>query len=343
MEKEIQLVKTKSNADRYNIAAWILAAAGLFIVLKLQLLSALLSGLLVYEMVHIAETRLPRRLSSKRARMLAVTFLTFLAVIIVAAAVTGLVVFIRGEGHLSSLLEKMAESINQARVNLPSSISAHLPANADDLRNTMVRWLQANAQEIRIIGVDFSRALAHILVGLVIGAIVSLMGGQPHKSDRPLARALIERMSRLGNAFRRIVFAQVRISAINTILTGLFLLAGLPIFGVHLPLAKTLVILTFLVGLLPVIGNLISNTVVIVVSFSVSISVAIAALIFLIVIHKLEYFLNARIVGSQISARAWELLVAMLLMEAAFGMAGVVAAPIYYAYLKDELTTLKLV
>jgi hypothetical protein len=32
------------------------------------------------------------------------------------------------------------------------------------------------------------------------------------------------------------------------------------------------------------------------------------------VIHKLEYFLNARIVGIQINARAWELLIAMLLI-----------------------------
>ena len=61
------------------------------------------------------------------------------------------------------------------------------------------------------------------------------------------------------------------------------------------------------------------------------------------VIHKLVYFLNARIVGKQISARPWELLVAMLVMEAAFGAGGLVAAPIYYAYLKDELSDRKLV
>jgi predicted PurR-regulated permease PerM len=65
--------------------------------------------------------------------------------------------------------------------------------------------------------------------------------------------------------------------------------------------------------------------------------VALASLVFLIVIHKLEYFLNAKIVGNRINARAWELLLAMLLMEAAFGLPGVVAAPVYYAYLKDEL------
>jgi predicted PurR-regulated permease PerM len=50
-----------------------------------------------------------------------------------------------------------------------------------------------------------------------------------------------------------------------------------------------------------------------------------------------EYFLNARIVGNRINARAWELLVAMLAMEAAFGIYGVIAAPLYYAYVKDEL------
>jgi predicted PurR-regulated permease PerM len=244
---------------------------------------------------------------------------------------------------LSSLLEKMAESITHARANLPASLSAYLPATADDLKDGMVHWLHTHAREIRTAGADFGRALAHIVVGLVIGAMVSLTDVRSHTSERPLARALAERMSRLGNAFRRVVFAQVRISAINAVLTGLFLLAALPIGGVHLPLAKTLVILTFVVGLLPVIGNLISNTVIVIVGFSVSIYVAVAALVFLIAVHKLEYFLNARIVGAQISARAWELLVAMLLMEAAFGMSGIIAAPIYYAYLKDELSTRELV
>jgi predicted PurR-regulated permease PerM len=93
----------------------------------------------------------------------------------------------------------------------------------------------------------------------------------------------------------------------------------------------------FIAGLLPVVGNLISNSVIVIVSLSHSLYAALGALGFLVLIHKLEYFVNARIVGTQIRARAWELLIAMLTMEAAFGIAGVVAAPIYYAYLKDEL------
>ena len=126
-------------------------------------------------------------------------------------------------------------------------------------------------------------------------------------------------------AFRNIVFAQIKIALLNTVFTGIFLAVVLPLFGVHLPLTKTLIMLTFLLGLLPVIGNLISNTLITIVALSLSIWVAVAALGYLIVIHKVEYFLNARIVGGQISAKSWELLLAMLVFEAAFGLLGVLS------------------
>jgi predicted PurR-regulated permease PerM len=129
----------------------------------------------------------------------------------------------------------------------------------------------------------------------------------------------------------------VKISAVNTALTAAYLLAGLPLFGVHLPFGGTLVAVTFLTGLLPVVGNLVSNTIIVVISLGVSPWVALASLAFLVAIHKLEYFVNARIVGGEIRAAAWELLVAMLAFEAAFGVPGLVLAPILYAYVKREL------
>ena len=82
---------------------------------------------------------------------------------------------------------------------------------------------------------------------------------------------------------------------------------------------------------------------IVVISLSYSAPVAGASLVFLVAVHKLEYFINARIVGSRINAAAWELLIAMLVMEAAFGLPGVVAAPVYYAYAKAELVRRKLV
>jgi len=130
----------------------------------------------------------------------------------------------------------------------------------------------------------------------------------------------------------------VRIAAINAALTAVYLLVVLPLAGIHLPLTKSMVALTFVAGLLPVVGNLISNSVVVIVGLSHSLGIAFASLFYLIVIHKLEYFLNAKIIGSHINARAWELLTAMLVMESIFGLPGVVAAPVLYAYLKKELT-----
>jgi predicted PurR-regulated permease PerM len=83
--------------------------------------------------------------------------------------------------------------------------------------------------------------------------------------------------------------------------------------------------------------------VIFVVSFSQSVYVAFGSLAYLVIIHKLEYFLNARIIGGHIRARAWELLTAMLVMEAGFGIAGLIAAPIFYAYVKDELREKRLI
>jgi predicted PurR-regulated permease PerM len=231
----------------------------------------------------------------------------------------------------------MAEILDGTRGKLPPWLVELLPGDADALRTMLTTGLREHAAELRIYGGAVGHGFLYILLGMVIGAIASLGEALPSENKGPLVVSLMERATRLGDAFRRIVFAQVRISALNTAFTGIYLLAILPMFGIHLPFSKTLVAITFIAGLLPVVGNLISNTVIVVVSLSVSLGVAVASLVYLIVIHKLEYFLNARIVGRRIHSKMWELLVAMLLMEAAFGLPGLVAAPIFYAYLKDEL------
>ena len=138
------------------------------------------------------------------------------------------------------------------------------------------------------------------------------------------------------------VSAQVRISLVNTVLTALFLLLVLPMLGYHMPLSVALVVITFVAGLLPIVGNLISNTAITLVALTISPWLAVAALLFLIGIHKLEYFINAKIMGHKLRVRTYELLAIMLLMESAFGIGGLVAAPVYYAWLTRELRDLRI-
>ncbi|HSN38549.1 MAG TPA: AI-2E family transporter [Burkholderiales bacterium] len=338
------MTSTLNRPTHHEIAAWILAGIALLLVLRLHLLSALLSGLLVYELVHVLAPLLQRRLSSERAKPIAVALLSSLVVGVAALAIIGAAAFFHSEsGNLPALLKKMAEIIEKARASLPPEIIEALPADADGLKDMLVQWLRGHAAEVQSLGKEASVLFVHILIGMVIGAMIALRETRPSTDYGPLALALTGRAARLGFAFRRIVFAQVRISAINTAFTAIYLAAVLPVAGIHLPFTKTLIAIAFITGLLPVVGNLISNTVIVIVSLSHSPQTAAASLLFLVLIHKAEYFLNARIMGARIAAHSWELLLAMLVMEAAFGLAGVIAAPVYYAYIKDELASRRLV
>jgi predicted PurR-regulated permease PerM len=309
------------------------------LVFKLHLLTALLSGLLVYELIHILVPVLRiGKLSHRRAKFVAAAFLTALIVILLALSIWGALAFFRSETtSLSALLQKMAEIIEGVRDKLPGWLSEYLPESSDAIKTGTVHWLRQHASELQTAGKEMGAVSAHILVGLVIGAIISLEEATTSPSNCPLTGALVERVKRFSDAFHAIVFAQVRISLLNTIFAWLYLGVALPLCGIHLPLVKTMLAITFIVGLLPVIGNLISNTIIVVVSLSSSLFISMASLVFLVVVHKVEYFLNARIVGSKIHAHTWEILLAMLVMESACGIAGVIAAPVYYAYLKNEL------
>ncbi|WP_336489791.1 AI-2E family transporter [Methylobacterium nigriterrae] len=334
-----------SDSSRLRLAAQVLAGLALLGTLHFHLLGSLLAGLLVYELVHVlAPDRYGSLVHHRTAKVIVVAFLAAVVAGLIGAGILGLVALMSsGPDNLALLLRKMAEVIETARSHLPAWVLGFLPEEATELKAAIVAWLREHAGQLRSIGQDVWRALIHILFGLVIGGMVAVSRETGAAESGPLAQALRRRVHLLAAAFRSVVFAQVRISALNTALTALYLLVAVPWMGIPLPFTKTMVALTFVTGLLPVIGNLISNTVIVLVSLSVSPVLAASSLAFLIVIHKLEYFVNARVMGGQIHARAWEVLAAMLVMEAIFGIPGLIAAPIFYAYLKSELALQRLI
>jgi predicted PurR-regulated permease PerM len=324
------------------VAAWIIAGVLLVGALLYGLLPALFSGLLVYELVHLITPKL-RVIHARAGQLAAVIVLAMLVVGALAALFfAGVSMLHAGSSGYAALVRKIGDTVEQSRLLLPRSLLASLPPDADSVRSEAVAWLRNHAAMIGTAGRSALETIVHILIGMVIGGMVSLLDVLPDKQHGPLGRALGERVARFAEAFRRIVFAQVRIAALNTAFTAVYLIGVLPLMGVHLPFAKTVLVITFVGGLLPVVGNLISNTIIVLLSFSISVELALGSLAFLVIVHKLEYFLNARIVGGRIEASAWELLIAMLVMQAVFGLPGIVAAPVYYAYLKDELNAAQL-
>ncbi|MDP3858784.1 MAG: AI-2E family transporter [Stagnimonas sp.] len=324
---------------RADWLAWGTVAVALVFVLKTHLLPALLAGLLVFSLVQLLTPRLKiSSLDGRGRRLLAVAMVAGAVIAGMSGLGFALASFFRGSDEsVPALFQRMAEIIDQSRERFPDWLLANLPDNAEDLRRTVTEWLRVHAQSVQTASTDFLRGLAHVIIGMVIGAMLALQSAAAPREVAPLTAAVSRHGGRVAGAFRRVVFAQVWISGINTLLTWLYLGTVLPLLDIHLPLTKTLVALTFVAGLLPIIGNLISNTAIFVVSMSQSLVLAFASLAYLFVIHKLEYFLNARIIGGHIRARAWELLLAMLVMEASFGLSGLIVAPMAYAYFKDEL------
>lgn len=319
-------------------ASYLLAGLALLLVLKAGLLVALFAGLLVYSLVHVLAPVIEKRLSSKYAHTIVVLALSVLIIVGISLGVWGAIIFLRSDaGNFHHLLQKLADIIDASRHQLPRWASAYLPEGVEALQTWISEWLREHANEAKLLGQQAGHVIVQCVLGMIIGSMVSLQVNSAQSDYRPLAAAMARRVANLGLMFRKIIFAQVYISAINTVLTAAFLLLILPLIDVHLPLTKSMIAITFIAGLLPVVGNILSNVVIVIVALSYSLPVAIGSLIFMIVIHKLEYFLNARIIGNQINAKAWEMLTAILLMETLFGLPGVVAAPVFYAYVKKEL------
>jgi predicted PurR-regulated permease PerM len=328
------------SADFVVIASYLVMAAGLFVCLEVGLLAGLLAGLLVHETAILAAPWLNTRTGWTQEMGKAVALIFVVAVIslgISAAVVAAASLFSNGSEGFVALLNRMVQVVETGRSYLPPWVADYLPANTEELRHQAAAFLRENVWALQRFGQDVGRILVYILFGIIIGGLV-LFRRRHEEPAGPFVVAMRERVSRLSLSFRRVVFAQMRISLLNTTLTAIFIAIVLPAFDIYLPLAKTMIAVTFIVGLMPVIGNVISNTVIFVVSLGVSAGAAIAALVFLVAIHKLEYFVNARIIGGQINSRAWEMLTVMLVMEAVFGVPGLIAAPIFYAYVKNELS-----
>ncbi|HQP32141.1 MAG TPA: hypothetical protein PLB81_12510, partial [Deltaproteobacteria bacterium] len=95
----------------YEYAAWILTGIFLILVLKLHLVPALISGFLVFELVHSLAPRLHiGLLSGYNAKALIVALISVIVATLLALLIWGISTFFESDsGSISALLKKMAE------------------------------------------------------------------------------------------------------------------------------------------------------------------------------------------------------------------------------------------
>ena len=334
-----QLRRRPSNEE---IAAWTIIGLLLAFVLFRHLTAAVVAGLTLYLILDRISHSLSKRLSRAAARPLALLFVSVIGGGIIFGVVALMLTFVRHHAdNVPAMMTKMAEILQSTRAWLGGYGRQLIPevmTDAENVKTAVVAWLKEHAAALKLAGGSVGIGVIHVVMGMLLAVLVFFRHVTHHDTPRGvLAEALAEKVERFSRAFSSIATAQIKISAVNTTLTAIYLLVVLPLFGRHIPFGTTIVFVTFACGLIPVLGNLISNTVIVILSLGVSGGTAIASLVFLVLIHKLEYLINSRIVGGETDSQAWEILLAILVGEAAFGVAGVVMAPIVYAFVKREL------
>jgi predicted PurR-regulated permease PerM len=314
----------------------LLAVTAVFLVLRFHLLPAVFAGLAVYVLTLKLARHLPKNMN-RFAHKIALGVVVICVITCLTSACAAIWSFIGSSHGIAALMTTVVETLGSLRRTLPASVADVLPTTIEGLRQQLVEMLGDHVQKISVVGMESFKVFAHILLGMVVGGMAAVHHFDEQDKAPPFIGTMRSRLRNLATAFDKVVFAQLKISGLNTALTAVYLLVALPLFGIHLPMTTILILLTFAVGMLPVVGNLVSNTLIVVISLGVSPGVGVTSLVFLVLIHKAEYFMNARIVGHEVQATAWELLSAMLLLEAIFGIVGLVAAPVVYAWLKAEV------
>jgi len=255
---------------------------------------------------------------------------------------------------VSALFVGLVYFSKQAYVTLPKIADDSIPAVAEfaekqgmelpftDYASLKVLALVEVREKFANVGMYLRGAMfeiASFIIGLVLPVSLFLnsrfqMEGDPHAVKGSLyalvSRELSLRFRTFFHSFSTVIGAQIMISAINTLLTSVFLLWN------GYPYVMVVIILTFLCGLLPIIGNLLSNTLIIAVGFTISPQVAFLALLFLVTIHKLEYFLNSKIIGDRIKNPMWLTLIGLVVGERLMGIPGMIFAPVVLHYVKVE-------
>jgi len=223
-----------------------------------------------------------RFLSFGKSKMLGVV----LYLVTVALVTWGLYTFSK---RAYKALPQIAEETIPAVVNYAESKGVELPftdyASAKTLAVTEAKEQVANfGRYLRTAAFQ----IALLIIGMEVAVSMFLSGRWGTEADvqeapdslyATVVRELTMRFRIFYRSFARVIGAQIIISVINTVLTAVFLIWN------QFHYTAVLTAATFLCGLLPIIGNIISNTLIVGVAFTLSPKMALIALIFLVVIH----------------------------------------------------------
>lgn len=263
--------------------------------------------------------------------------------IILFSCVVGLIFYAFAEfvRHAALTLPGVADESVPKFIAFAEQHGMELPFdNVSDLKSLIGREMADRFADLTNIAKLATKEVVLVLLGMVVACSIFMsptldVAPSMHKVRNNLYSAYCEEIAHRFRAFyisfNTVMGAQIIISAINATLTGIF------IFSTSMKHPLVLLGVTFLCGLLPIIGNIISNCVIVAVGFTMSPMMAVAALVFLVALHKFEYFLNSKIIGDRIRNPVWLTMLGLVVGEKVLGIPGMILAPVVLYYVKIEM------
>ena len=301
----------------------------LVVVAKFKLGPCLLAGLVSYMILDLTD----RRARDRGARPLVARWAA-VAVFVVLATALGWV-FVKFARVAVIRLPMLLDQVLPQLTQLSDTYGLDLPVeNAREAKDLLAAQIRENAGRIGKTSGLFTLALFQIVAGMFIAILRFLSPTDPEdRSDLfdALRHEFSSRVWSFMRSFERVLGAQFMISVLNTVLTSVFLYAA------GFPFKNFLILTTFVCGLVPIVGNIISNVAIVTAGLTISIHLAFFGLAYLVIIHKLEYLLNSRIIGGSIETPMWATLIGLVVGEALLGVPGVLLAPALVHWIREEL------
>jgi predicted PurR-regulated permease PerM len=328
----LNFLKEKNSQE---VVAYVLMILVIFLSLIFHVVPALISGLLAYSLTTLLmiKIRFNKPSDARKEKLVGITVgIGSFALIIV---IIGLIVKSLSGENILGLIDIVSNTLNQSRDFLPKIISDYIPDTISEIKETMINEAKKNISSFANFGKQALYEILLVAIGWIIGILIACKKNKTTHTE--FSKTWSNLWSQFEQAFKFVVFAQVKVAAFNSLIMIIFLFVISPLVGWDIPYSKTLVLITFFCGLLPIVGNLISNSLSFILAMTVSLPAAITALALLMIIHKLEYLIISQSLGSDIDSDIWELLIVLFSFEIIFGLAGMVFSPILYAFFKREM------
>lgn len=313
-----------------KIASYVVAAAATAGAAALGLGSALLAGLFSFMVLDLScRVFLKAGCPGPAARWLSLLLL-FFSMAAGALLITNFLrnTLVTAPKILAAVAPRMIEEARRRGVEVPFE-------NALELRELALSSLAKNLGSVTQATGIFTAGTLRIVFSIAVAVLFFMTksggGGRRDTFYDLLREELASRTKLFMDGFEKVIGAQVIISLINTLLTACYLLwAAIPHTGFLIPA-------TFILGIVPIVGNVMSNCLIIATALTISLKAAVLSLGFLVFIHTLEHFLNSRIVGGRIEAPMWLTLLSIMIGEMILGVPGIIIAPTLIHYLREEL------